>query len=50
MIYEVDVGKYESINGFRDYGAGTNSSSTCSTVNGISCLVKKILTLWKHNT
>ena len=41
MIYEVDVGKYESINGCRDYGAGTNSSSPCSTVNGISCPVKK---------
>lgn len=34
----------------RDNGAGTNSSSPCSTVNGISCLVKKILSLWKHNT
>lgn len=25
----------------RDNEAGTNSSSTCSTVNGISCPVKK---------
>ncbi len=25
----------------RNHGAGTNSSSPCSTVNGISCLVKK---------
>lgn len=25
----------------RNRGAGTNSSSTCSTVNGISCPVKK---------
>ncbi|MDU2709958.1 MAG: hypothetical protein E7C38_06085 [Finegoldia magna] len=41
MIYEVDVGKYESINGCRDYGAGTNSSSPCSTVIGIFCPVKK---------
>lgn len=34
----------------RNRGAGINNSSTCSTVNGISCLVKKILSLWKHNT
>lgn len=29
----------------RDNGAGTNSSSPCSTVNGISCLVKKNIIL-----
>ena len=29
----------------RDNEAGTNSSSTCSTVNGISCLVKKNIIL-----
>ncbi|MDU7164814.1 hypothetical protein [Finegoldia magna] len=29
----------------RNHGAGTNSSSPCSTVNGISCLVKKNIIL-----
>ena len=29
----------------RDNGAGTNSSSPCSIVNGISCLVKKNIIL-----
>lgn len=43
--YEVNRGKYEVINECKNHGAGTNSSSPCSTVNGISCLVKKNIIL-----
>lgn len=34
----------------RNHGAGTNSSSHCTTVNGISCPLKNIIFVWIHNT
>lgn len=38
---KLTVGNMKVLIDGRNHGAGTNSSSTCSTVNGISCLVKK---------